>query len=69
MSLLDKAKGLVDNNKTPGGDPGTQQQCQRLRFNSSDLKVRMDAVSSHKLTRQYCFVDYHFVFGLCYNLR
>ncbi|ELT90303.1 hypothetical protein CAPTEDRAFT_205084 [Capitella teleta] len=41
-ALLDKAKGLLENNKNAEVDAGTQQQCQRLRFNSSDLKVRMD---------------------------
>ena len=44
--LLAQAQSLLENNKdTAKRDPGTQQQYQRLRFNTSDLKVRFNNVS------------------------
>ena len=44
--LLQRAQELLENNKDAKKDTGSQQQYQRLRFNTSDLKVRSDAVSS-----------------------
>ncbi len=48
--LLAQAQRLLEDNRDAAKrDPGTQQQYQRLRFNTSDLKVRFNNVSVHQL--------------------
>ena len=44
--LLQGAQQLLENNKAKdtAKDPGSQQQFQRLKFNTNDLKNRLDGV-------------------------
>ena len=50
---LGSAQSLLERNKDVTRKPGEQQQYQRLRFNTSDLKVRFEAVSSAHFDKQH----------------
>ena len=41
---VEHAQQLLDNNREVTRDAGEEQQYQRLRFNTSDLKVRFEGV-------------------------
>ena len=51
-TVADRAQELLDSNNNTPKDKGAQQQYQRLKFNTSDLKLRLQGVSilHHKVT-------------------